>query len=390
MASGPDDFNLTISLDRIFCFQGDDIDDVFDEESEPYLWVFMIKLDAEGLSQQGNQLVGSPTFFFSPGSHGNIGGSILRGTRNLPASVGQWTTSMRPIPISVAGQELTRIPGTILCAGVLLEENLTPNSAMEAARRSTIDLITNTITTTLASLGLAGLAADTAAEMALTGANVTTAARTVLDRRLKPIQDLFTVAAPASAAVTILQNLDAGGFLGSAIDRDKPMGTFVRTFGQADLARTYESGPWAPDGNRLEINEKMWNMPEWAYTLHGRAWAHHRFARAGIPTSQRLQVSCSSKRQLIDGPRITGIGGVDGTTRWSLGRSEAASAILDGRHSFFVAGNDGRQVNVRAVQGGFQFGRPWYFIQTDADMQESNNLKDLPDCPGIPDTEFWY
>jgi len=33
MALGPDNFNLTISLDSIFCFQGDDIDDVFDEES---------------------------------------------------------------------------------------------------------------------------------------------------------------------------------------------------------------------------------------------------------------------------------------------------------------------------------------------------------------------
>ena len=83
MALGPDNFNLTVSLDSIFCFQGDDIDDVFDEESEPYLWVLMIKLDGEGLFQDGNFLVGMPNFFFSSvrEARGNIGGSILRGTR---------------------------------------------------------------------------------------------------------------------------------------------------------------------------------------------------------------------------------------------------------------------------------------------------------------------
>src|SRR5437867_491127 len=106
---GPDNFNLTVSLDSVFCFQGDDIDDVFGEESEPYLWVFMMKLDGEGLFQAGNFLVGSPNFFFSPGSHGNIGGSILRGTRRIPAEVGRWETSMKSIPISLAGQQLTSI-----------------------------------------------------------------------------------------------------------------------------------------------------------------------------------------------------------------------------------------------------------------------------------------
>ena len=52
----------------------------------------------------------------------------------------------------------------------------------------------------------------------------------MLQRRLKPIEDLFTVAAPANAAVTILQNLNIGGFIGTAIDRDKPMGSFFQSF----------------------------------------------------------------------------------------------------------------------------------------------------------------
>jgi hypothetical protein len=36
---------------------------------------------------------------------------------------------------------------------------------------------------------------------------------------------------------------------------------------------------------------------------------------------------------------------------------------------------------VRAVQGGFWLGRPWYFLQTEANMEATDNLLSLPDCP---------
>jgi hypothetical protein len=393
MAFGPNNFNLTIALESLFVFQGDDIDDVFDSDSEPYLWVFMIKIDGEGLHQQGNQLVGSPIFFFSPGSHGNIGGAIEHGSRPLPASVGRWNTSLEPIPISVAGQTLTEIPGTILCAGVLLEENLTPNSAIEVAHQSTITLIKNTLNSTIASLGLAGLAADTAAEVALSGGGLTlqAAADRVLQRRLKPIQDLFAVAAPAGAALTVLQNLDVGGFLGSAIDRDKPMGTFFQTFSQKDLGDTTESWPGVPNGHRISITHNMFNMPEWAFTLHGHAWAHHKYVRRGMPPTHRLQVTRTRKRRLLDGVHISGIGGVDGDFLWGMGREEAARAILDGSRSFFVVGASGNSVNVGAFQGGFdRSAHPWHFLQTAADGDPTNNLQNLPDGGGAIDDEVWY
>ena len=103
MPLGPDDFNATIALRSLFCFQGQDVHDMFDSASEPYLWVVMVKIDAEGLHQQDNFLVGEAKFFFSPGSRGNLGGAISSGqTRQIPAPVGTWETSLRPIPISVA------------------------------------------------------------------------------------------------------------------------------------------------------------------------------------------------------------------------------------------------------------------------------------------------
>jgi hypothetical protein len=397
MALGPDNFNLTVSLDSIFCFQGDDIDDVFDEESEPYLWVIMIKLDGEGLFQSGNFLVGNPRFFFSPGSHGNIGGSILRGTRRLPNEIGRWETSIKPIPISVAGQQLTSIPGTILCCAVLMEENLTPNSAVEAAHTSLIQLVQKTIESTLASLGLAGLAADAVAEVASEASKGITitlavAANRVLQRRLKPIQDLFTLAAPANTALTILKNLKIDGFIGTAIDADKPMGVFFRSLSQAELADTFESAFGLPGGMRIDMGTRMFNMPEWAYNLHGQAWAHHKFIRTGVPASRRLQVSCSSKRPLGHGEkRISGIGGQDNGIFWGMGRAQAADLIRKGEKTFFVVGPDGRSVEVEAVKGGFVHGIEWFYLQTQSDQNKANNLINLPDCPaGAFTVELWF
>ncbi|MFU1888103.1 hypothetical protein [Bacillus wiedmannii] len=392
MVLGPKNFNLTVSLDKLFCFQGDDIDNVMGPESEPYMWVFMMKIDGEGLQQNGNFLSGNPIFKFPTNSHGNIGGSIKNGTRPLPAEVGVWTTSLRPITISVPTQlglpnVTTEIPGRIICGGVLLEENLTPNSAIEAARRSTIGLIEQTVKSTLDSLGLAGLVVDAQALVATSSQPLTfeRALEEIMARRLKPILDLFEVAVSGSAVATILKNLDLGGFLGTAIDRDKPMGTFSQTFSQAELASTTQSRP-------IEINQKIWNMPEWAYTIHGQAWAHRKLVRRASPTSARLQIMCSIKGAPIDGvPRIVGIGGVDGQTSWGMWRDEAAQQILDGQRTFFVRSASGLEAEVYAIQGGYYAGRPWYYLKSNADNEKDNNLVNLPNCPngGMYD-EIWF
>ncbi len=397
MALGPDNFNATIALETLFCFQGDDEDDVFSGDSEPYLWVVMVKIDGEGQIQNGNYLDGNATFFFSPGSHGNIGGGINSGqTRTIPANVGTWVTSLQPIPISVAGETLTEIPGTILCCAVLMEENLTPDDAMEDAHQALNNLVQTTVDETLASIGLAGFAADVAAEIALAAGKgqtltVEAATKDVLNRRLKPVQDLFTVAAPGDLVETIISNLGIGGFIGTAIDRDKPMGVFFQTFSQSDLAATFESAPGLPSTyGRISIDNHLWNMPEWAYTLHGMAWAHHKFVPIAPPTSSRLQVMCSSKRGVGTGKRITGIGGVDNNAFWSFGREEAADAIRDGSRSFFVAQAGSPATEVLAHQGGFWNGEPWYYVETVADQSHDNNLLNLPDCTGSTTVEIWY
>lgn len=390
MAFGPDNFNLTVKLGSVFCFQGQDTTALIGgPESEPYLWMLGFKLDGTSLTQNGNFLTGQLGTFVGQGGQRNLTNGVVSGqTVRVRPEVGQWTTEVRPIPITLAGQQITRIPATVGLVGILMEENLTPGSAVNAALQSVVTLLKSTVQSVLAGMGLAGIAADALAAVAAAGGPavlpVEAAVEQVVRARLKPVQDLFTMAAGATAAVAFLQKVGIDGIIGTAIDSDKPMGVIQKVWTQSDLAAS-------SDERRIELHEHLWSMPRWAYTVHGDVWAHHRFVRIAPPASARLEVSCSSKRVLIDGPRITGIGGVDNGKAWQLGRQEAANLVLRGEKEFFTRAPDGSEVRVVAVQGGFVDGRPWHFLQTQSDQFEQDNLKDLPNC-GVAGLyqEQWY
>ena len=390
MAFGPDDFNITVKLGEVFCFQGQDTDALLGgPESEPYLLMLGFKLDGTSLSQSGNFLTGQLGMFQSQGGQRNLTDGIVSAQRvRVRPEVGEWNTEIKPIPISVAGQEITRIPATVGIVVILMEENLTPGSAVLAAFQAVVDLLKGTVQSVLASMGLAGIAADAVAAVAAAGGpaalSLDAAVQQVVKARLKPVSDLFTMAAGATAAIAFLQKVGVDGIIGTAIDSDKPMGVFPKMWSQAELAAT-------SDERKLEMHEHLWSMPEWAYSIHGDAWAHHRYVRLAPPTSHRLEVTCSTKRMLIDGPRITGIGGVDNGAAWQMGRQEAADMVNRGEKEFFTRSPDGSEVRIVAVQGGFVHGRPWHYLQTVADQHQSNNLKDLPNCSGAGlYREEWY
>src|SRR5262245_25534640 len=226
-------------------------------------------------------------------------------------------------------------------------------------------------------MGLAGIAADAVAAVVAAGGpaalSLEAAAAQVVQQRLKPIQDLFGLAATAATAIAVLQTLGIDGFLGTAIDSDKPMGMFAKIFTQGQLATT-------SDERREEMHEHLWSMPDWAYTIHGDAWAHHRYVRVAPPSAHRLEVKCSGKRMLSDGPRISTVGGVSDGAAWQFSRQDAADLINRGEKEFFTRLANGTKVQVVAVQGGFVNGHPWHFLQTSTDQHAENNLKDLPNC----------
>lgn len=390
MAFGPDHFNVTVKLGSVFCFQGQDTTALLGgPESEPYLWMLGYKVDGTSLTQSGNVLTGNLGMFVSQGGHRNLTNGVVSGQSvRVKPQVGQWTTDVRPIPISVAGQQVTRIPATVGMVAILMEENMTPGAAVDAAFQAVVDLLRSTVQSVLAGMGLAGVAADAVAAVAAAGGpanlGIDAAVEQVVRARLKPVRDLFTMAAGATAAVAFLQKMGIDGAIGTLVDSDKPMGVIEKTWSQSRLAATSTH-------NRIELHEHLWKMPHWAYSVHGDVWAHHRFVRIGPPQSRRLEVTCSSKRRLVDGPRISTIGGVDNGVAWQLTRQEAANLVLSGEKEFFTRAPDGSEVRVVAVQGGYVDGRPWHYLQTQSDRFEENNLKDLPNCGGNGlYREEWY
>lgn len=385
MSLGPENFNLTIQLDSLFCFIGGDSTG----ESEPYMWTYMVKIDAEGFSQNGNFLGGEAIYFIGPGNPGNLGSSILSDfSIPIPENVGKWDTNLRPIPISVAGQQITEIPGIIICGVALLEENWTPNDKILGAHDEITRLVKTTVAETIASLGLAGIAADAAVlfgqnEAAGTPISIEAAVATIAQLRLKPITDLFSIAAAGDAVVTILQSLKGTEFF-SALNPDAFNGTFSQVFIQPDLAQTSEE-------NAIDINQKLWHIPDYAYDLHGYAVAHHRFD-APTASGNNLQVTASGKRTTLGGKRITSISGDENGVVWVYGRETAAGYILRGEKSFFVLGPGTRKVDVLVGVGGYANGQPWHYLHTQADDVKSNNLLELPDIPTdvILGREVWY
>lgn len=396
---GPDNFNFTIALDRLFCYQPSDNDAIWPWASadEPYMWVFMIKIDGNGLYQEfnANYLSGEATYFFSNGVEGNLGGKADTGfALAIPKAIGTWETSLKSIPISVSGIPVTKIPGQVIVGAVLLEENLTPNSAVAAAHQSTVKLIKDTVQNTIASIGLAGLGADAAVDYEAAKntdkpLTIEAAAAGVLYRRLKPIMDLFNVAGTANAISTVLRSSGFGGLVGSAIDKDEVLGVYVRTFSQKELAATRDPVPGSGEETRIKLSDNFWEL-HWAYSMYGTAFAHRKYVWKGLPTSKRLEVKWTVKRRKLTGDhgiRIVSIAGDDngaGET-WIFTREWASARIASGEYSFYVKGPGEHIVEVRSVLS---------FLQTDSDEYASNNLKNLPDIPEKTSVgnwkEVWY
>jgi hypothetical protein len=388
MALGPDNFNASVAFTTLFDFFGADSGGLLQDDSEPYLWVVMFKIDGTSLVQDGNYLAGAASFFLSPGSHGNIADEVSDGANvRIPPQVGRWDTTLQPIPIGVAGYEFTSIPPLIGCAAVLLEENDTPDSAMEAGHQEVNTLVQTTLNDVLTNTGLAGLAADTAAEIATQAAKGKTVApadamQTVLQRRLKPVQDLFTATVPGAVESSIINNLDLGGFIGSGISRDQIMGANFQLFGQSDLLRTDEHDP-------IPILFAMDNPDNWAYNLHGDAWAHIRYLpipQETTPSGDLVQISCITKSYSdTRGEWISSVGGVENGTPWRLPRSWAVDFIQKGQKSFFVQGPSGSHADV-VVGDDARVGHP--YLTTRPDGKPDDNLLSLPACPAF-DVEYY-
>lgn len=125
------DLKVDLKLERIVCHDEGDGPGV----AEPYLWTVFFKVDGETLVVNSDGpappfLQGFPTVVGTPGNHGNLGTTDVDegDTVAIPATIGEFHTVMKPIPLTTPIFGVSEVGGMMGCLVVLMEEDNTPSS----------------------------------------------------------------------------------------------------------------------------------------------------------------------------------------------------------------------------------------------------------------------
>lgn len=95
-------------------------------DADPYMWAVYFKVDGDTVVLDNSfMLSGTATVVGTPGDHGNLGDTVEAGENQpIPASIGSWSTTLRPIPTPIPG---VSAGGMIGCIAVVNEEDSTPD-----------------------------------------------------------------------------------------------------------------------------------------------------------------------------------------------------------------------------------------------------------------------
>lgn len=105
---------------------------------EPYLWASVVRLDSTllGQTEDGRFLTGEPQFMFNKGSQRNLGGPIENGKhRTIDPATGRFVFDLQPLNLNL-GTFKVETNGAVGYIVALLEENMVPARAMEAAHHA--------------------------------------------------------------------------------------------------------------------------------------------------------------------------------------------------------------------------------------------------------------
>ncbi|MBT4484680.1 MAG: hypothetical protein HOC71_13500, partial [Candidatus Latescibacteria bacterium] len=122
--------DVKIKLDEVFCREA--IDGF--GKTEPYLWRVFFKIDGDTVSFSNVlKLSGTATIHTIPGSHGNLNiSNAKKGTHiTIPTVIGEWQTSLKPIPVPPSMGPLT-FSGYIGVVCILMEEDNVSDDGAEA------------------------------------------------------------------------------------------------------------------------------------------------------------------------------------------------------------------------------------------------------------------
>ena len=376
---------ITLSFDTLFCFQGaDQGSDFAGDSSEPYLWAIMVAFDGSTITQSGTNFVGTPRYFLSPGSHGNLdlGSGIVSGeTVGIPAAVGSWTTTVTPIVITDTTGATLALPAQVVMIGVLMEQNDTPNEAVEAGHAALNTYIQTQLNTFVGGIDLVSVNSQVQKAMqGSTGLSETAAISSVFMKLLQPVKDSIMANAVGIVTDAIKSELDILGLLGSFVHRDEPDGQCFQVIDGTALAASTIDTP-LPFVHFVTGDKST--SPAWGYNLHGRAYQRVRNTYTPMPDSVppgRLQITCVDRVPVSGQPKVTWlshIGGVlDDGTPWRLSRANAVGLINSRANSFFVQGADGSSAAVEVVSND-PLVRSVY-LRTHPDGSKEDNLGSLP------------
>jgi Protein of unknown function (DUF3892) len=366
-----DALDVTITLDQIVCIdEGDGPGD-----AEPYLWTVFFKIDGDSVALgDSGYLVGHITTSRTDGSHGNLYNDDVGGgdTVHVPAIIGWWQTTLRPIPIAPQWKQLIKdkkgwddIPGSagVLC--VLMEEDNLPDSAAVTGYNALATTFEAKLNEAILTLGVTQPDLSAADQLALSNA-VSDAVTAAITNQLDVVEKVWIwLTGP-----------------------DDTLGNVTFKFGHDDLAskgRIDFQQRWK-DG--VNVNDPTSDLGKFIsqgpgrFITSGGEWILQGHVDAkDIPPPQTYQVVCiksgwSGRKPFRIGD--LGVKAADGTVT-VLSKNDVIDRINKGDR-FFTVDDKGRKAWV-AVHEPLPTESPRYrYLYTTADGIEGNNLLSLPQC----------
>jgi hypothetical protein len=152
------DLKIDLKLDRVHCHdEGDG-----PGNAEPYLWTVFWKVDGETVvvNSDGPSPVfvqGFPTVVGTPGNHGNLGTTDVDEGDDvaIPAVIGEYHTTMKPIPLTTPLGSISEVGGMIGCLVVLMEEDFTNPDAIQRGHEALDSNVRDKLAELVGSLSIA-------------------------------------------------------------------------------------------------------------------------------------------------------------------------------------------------------------------------------------------
>ena len=377
------DIDVRVGVRQLFCYQGAD-----EEESEPYLWVIGFKLDGSTVQQNLTRLTWTPDFFFSSGSHGNLGAVAKPGYKiTVPRNVGTWETTIKPIVLVDAQLNATEAPGAVGFIAVLLEENNVPDHAAEAGHQALNTFVAQSFSDFVTGIDLLDVNAKVAQRVA-GGASKEQALEDEIKARFTSLQTTIKNGASGVVSTAMRQAMgaDITELIWAGIDKDEQMGNAFQITTTRELISIHDFTTEYTD--QIFDNEALPEAGDFAYNLHSYIRAKVKLRKielvSALPADHDIQlqgIQTGYSRELHSS-YIANVGGVVNGASWWLSRSQACQMIDNGEKSFYVLGSDGSHTQVISEMP--QDGSYWAHLRTVGDDRPENNLYALPKLNTIP------